>query len=392
MLDRHGFLNGKRHCLIDDAPSLGEHRKLSYQVSDGDVNRHHFGPPGRSADLDVGSRSPWGCFSLSPEKREFVQYLGEDQNELPGSLFHEPWWLEAASQGRIQQAVVTSGGRTVGRLPFILHRKLGFVECRMPRFTHVLGPVVDAGTGKPQTQMLRRLSIIRELIDQLPRFDFFSQALDPSAADGLAFQDRGFHLSPQYTFVVDCDCEMKSLWEGMHSKTRQHIRRAEEKFGIETVDDPYEFIHFYLHNLRKKGVSSSFDFAALPGLFAQSRARESGEILCARWPDGRPTAMTYIVWGHGRMYYLLSTRADDEGDNGSVNLLIWAAMQRAHRRGLQLDLDGVSTSGTARFLSGFNGSPKLRMIVRRTRFAYGVMQFAKRQLFGFPDRETTSFT
>jgi hypothetical protein len=311
---------------------------------------------------------------------------------LPGLLFHEHWWLDAASQGRFQEVVVSSGGRAVGRLPFVLHRKIGLVQCRMPGFTHVLGPVVNAGTGKPQTQLLRRLSIIRDLIDQLPPFDSFRQAFDASMADGLAFQDRGFHLSPQYTFVIDCAIDTKVLWDGMHSKTRQHIRRAEEKFVVDTVDDPNEFIHFYVDNLRRKGLSNSMSFAAFPKLFAEARDRDSGEILRARWPDGRATAMTFLVWGYGRMYYLLSTRADDDGDNGSVNLLIWAAMQRAHMRGLVLDLDGVSTSGTARFLSGFSGSPKLRMIVRRSGFAYDVVELAKRRIFGFPSRETATFT
>ncbi len=340
--------------------------------------------------MDVSSHLGRLPLPLKPGKSS--QSVIENLNELPGSLFHERWWLDATSQGRVQEAVVTSGGRTVGRLPFILRKKAGLVECRMPRFTHVLGPLVDTGTGKPQTQLLRRLSIIRDLIDQLPRFDYFMQALDSSIADGLAFQDRGFYVCPQYTFVIDCSVDTKLLWEGMHSKTRQHIRRAEEKLAVETVDDPNEFIQFYLHNLQKRGLSNSIGFDGFQDLFVQARARESGEILSARWPDGRAAAMTYIVWGHGKMYYLLSTRADDEGDNGSVNLLIWAAMQRAHHRGLELDLDGVSTSGTARFLSGFNGSPKLRLIARRTGFVYGTLQYAKRQLFGFPDRETTTFT
>ena len=260
---------------------------------------------------------------------------------------------------------------------------MGFVECRMPHLTHVLGPVVDAGSGKPQTVLLRRLSIIRELIDALPPFDFFAQALDSPIVDGLAFQDRGFHVSPQYTFEIDCRCGTKSLWDGMHSKTRQHIRRAGEKFSVERVDDPGEFVRFYTENLRRKGTKYQIDLKTIQELFVQSVARDSGEILSARWPDGRATAMTYIVWGHGRMPYFLSTRADDAGDNGSVNLLIWSAMQRAHTRGLLLDLDGVCSSGTARFLSGFNGAPKLRMVVRRTRFRYRALQYAKRRLIGF---------
>ena len=91
-------------------------------------------------------------------------------------------------------------------------------------------------------------------------------------------------------------------------------------------------------------------------------------ILGARWPDGTPAAMTFLVWSHGKMYYVLSTRASDSASNGSVNLLIWSGMQHAHARGLAFDFDGVYSSGTARFLSGFNGSPKLRLVITRAGF------------------------
>ena len=59
---------------------------------------------------------------------------------------------------------------------------------------------------------------------------------------------------------------------------------------------------------------------------------------------------------------------------GSVNLLIWSAIQHARQRGLTLDLDGVITSGTARFLNGFGGRPKARLIVERSALAYGAIQ------------------
>ena len=98
--------------------------------------------------------------------------------------------------------------------------------------------------------------------------------------------------------------------------------------------------------------------------------------------------MIYIVWGYGTMYYLLSSRAADSDDNGSINLLIWTAIKRANERGLLLDLDGVISSGTARFLSGFGGRLKARWIARRTRLRYTILQLAKRRIIGGVADET----
>jgi hypothetical protein len=315
-----------------------------------------------------------------------------------GLLFHEPWWLNAVTQGHYEEVRVTNGEQVIGRLPFVISRKMGLTTLRMPPFTHLLGPVVDAGQGKPQTQMLKRMSVVRELIDQLPKFDHFKQALSASSiasassVDGLAFQDRGFEITPQYTFRIDCRRDPEQIWQDMHFKTRQHIRRAEEKFRVSTVDDACRFTQFYETNVRKQGLVNHINFAPFGTVLSESQMRDCGEILCASWPDGTPTAMVFLVWGQGTMYYLLSTRASDAGDNGSVNLLLWTAVQRAHARGLVLDLDGVSSSGTARFLSRFGGNVETRLIVRRSRFLYSALQTTKRRLFGGQAAETTAFT
>ena len=337
-------------------------------------------PPGASAERRLsGAKAP-------------ARGTAKSAHSPAGLLFHETWWLDAVTRGQCQEVTVKNGDQVVGRLPFVVQRKLGFTTLRMPPFTHLLGPAVDAGAGKPQTQMLKRMSIVRELIDQLPPFDHFKQALNASTADGLAFQDRGYEITPQYTFRIDCRREPQQIWQDMHFKTRQHIRRAEEKFTVSTLDDADRFVQFYVSNVQKQGLVNHIDFAPFATVLRECQMRDSGEILCATWPDGTPTAMVFLVWGHGTMYYLLSTRASDAGDNGSVNLLLWTAVQRAHGRGLVLDLDGVSSSGTARFLSRFGGSLEMRLIVRRSRLLYATLQTTKRRLIGGRADETTAFT
>jgi hypothetical protein len=307
-------------------------------------------------------------------------------------LFHEPWWLSAATGEQCQDVVVRSGDDVVGRLPFVTHRRMGFTVLRMPAFTHVLGPAVNPGAGKPQTQLTRRMSITRGLIDQLPAFDYFKQALPSALADGLAFQDRGFQVSPQYTFEIDCRDSTENIWDGMHFKTRQHVRRAEEKYVVTGLDNASDFVQFYRDNLQRRGLRAFAALDQFPTLAAACWDRDSGEILSACRPDGRPVAMVFLVWGGGVMYYLMSTRSAEADDNGSISLLIWTAIQRAHSRGLRFDLDGVSTSGTARFLSGFGGRIKIRLIVQKSRLIFGALQSARLRLLRPPNAVTADFT
>jgi hypothetical protein len=302
------------------------------------------------------------------------------------SLFHEPWWLSAATGGQFEESVVKNGNDIVGRLPYVMKRRGPFHAVRMPPFTHILGPAIDAGDGKPQTRLQRRISISRSLIDQLPHHSYFHQHLDPSLddglaiADGLAFQDCKFEVTHQYTFEVDCRQSVADLSAALYLKTRQHIRRAEREYSVRSVDDPKSFVDFYLKNVHASGRKNRIEFEHFSALFAESRAHESGVILGAFDDAETPVAMTFLVWGHGIMYYLLSTRSSDKADSGAVSLLIWCAIKQAHEMGLVLDLDGVYSSGSARFLSNFGGHIKTRFLIRRSRSFYGALQYLKRQV------------
>jgi hypothetical protein len=59
--------------------------------------------------------------------------------------------------------------------------------------------------------------------------------------------------------------------------------------------------------------------------------------------------------------------------------LLWSAVKFAHEHQLIFDLDGVYSSGAARFLSGYGGHIKPRLCVRRSGPVYGAWQYVKRR-------------
>jgi hypothetical protein len=315
--------------------------------------------------------------------------------EIANSIFHEPWWLSAVTNGEWEEVTVEQGGKIVGRLPYMPTQRGPFQLSRMPPFTHLLGPVINTGVGKPQTRLAHRLSIARALIDKLPSFIHFEQEFDPAAddglamADGLAFQDRGFAVAHHYTFEIDCRKDLEHLWNAMHFKARQHIRRAEKKYVTRSVDDPAAFIETYLRNIEARGQINTLEFEHFPALFAACRSRQCGDILAAFAEDGSAVAMVYLVWNRTTMYYLLSTRRPDPADSGSTNMLLWSAIKHAHERGLIFDLDGVYSSGAARFLSGYGGQIKSRLSVRRSGLLFGAWRDLKRR---FAKKETAHFS
>jgi len=302
------------------------------------------------------------------------------------SLFHQDWWLAATSGNRFSMVEIEEAGAVVGRLPFVTTRPFGMTILRMPPFTHVLGPIVDCGEGKHQTLLKNRIKLTKQLIERLPKFDYFSQICDASAdgglaqADGLAFQECGFRVGTQYTFRVDCRKTLETLFAEMHLKTRQHIRLAEKSYSVIPVYEPTTFTAFYLRSLQLKNKTPNVPMERFPELYLECRKRDCGQIFAAIDERGTVMAMTFLVWDKQTMFYLLSARSPDHPDKGAVSQLIWTAMTHAHERGLVFDLDGVSTTGTAQFLTGFGGELGARMTVAKARPLYSTLQHFGRLL------------
>src|SRR5262249_263071 len=146
------------------------------------------------------------------------------------------------------------------------------------------------------------------------------------------------------------------IWAGMRDKTRNLIRKSEQKYTVTSLLDPQQFVRFYVDTIEKRGKRNEIDFAHFPALFLECRARNQGEILVAQERGGTPVAMVFLGWGNGVMYYLLSARDIESADSGTVSLLIWNGIQRAHQKGLFFDFDGITGGNVFRFLSGFGGT------------------------------------
>lgn len=268
------------------------------------------------------------------------------------TIFHEHWWLDAVTARRWEAAEVRHAGRLVGWMPYVLSRQRGFRVSVMPTLVHLLGPSIDAGTGTGNTQWLRRMGILHELVQHLPDVALFSQTCHPDLSDVLGFQACGFESFAQFSAEVAAQPETVA-WGRLRDKTRNVIRRAQEQSGLETLSEPGEFVRFYLSNLSRAGDRSYFDAARIAPVYEVAHARGRARIVGARMQGGKLAAAVFYVWDDRRLWYFLSTRDPDNASNGAVSLLIWEGLRMAAERGLVFDFDGIAGAGAARFYSGF---------------------------------------
>ena len=281
---------------------------------------------------------------------------------LVPTVFHNRWWLEAATGGDYEETEVRSEGRIVARFPYVIQRRYGGHRlCTMPELTHFLGPAIDTGRSSAANRGLKQFQITRELLAKIAPASGFYHKLHRGISDTLAFEEAGCTTMVQFTYEIAPQPESHT-WHGMRDKTRNVIRRAQERWQVVTIDDPDAFSAIYETNLRRRGLVNHQ--RRIPAVCAATLAHNQGHVLAVVDGNGAAQGAIFVAWDHQSAYYLLATRAP-KSDNGVMSLLVWHAIQDAAARGLIFDFDGLGTAGSRLFYAGFGGRIVPRYIVSR---------------------------
>lgn len=318
--------------------------------------------------------------SVTPLRRaeEGFSSTSRKIDPLIPTVFHEPWWLEAATGGQVEEVTVESGGRTVGRLPFVRKKHLGLVSCVLPELTPFLGPAVDEGTGGTVSRTLRRHQVTRDLIEKLPPFSNYYQLLHRGIPDALPFLQHGFSVEPHFTFEV-APAPEAAIWRNMRDKARNVIRRAEEQTRLVELE-PEAFLRFYEANLETRGRFHNYLFGpnALK-VFDAVLSRGRGRLIGAQDASGADLAAIFYAWDDAVSTYMLATRTP-ASHNGVVSRLVWEAMRDSAARGLTFDFGGVGLQGnTVLFYTAFGGEVRPRYVVHRSSPVYQSLRFSLAQ-------------
>lgn len=286
-------------------------------------------------------------------------------NPLEPTIFHEAWWLDAATNRSHSFAEVSDkNGRVVGRLPYEIRTRWGIPYSPMPELTHFLGPAVDEGVGSLPRRTLRRWEITRELISQLPQLSSIRIKCHRGTQEILPFQEAQFRTFVQFTHELAPGPEA-TLWNGMRDKTRNVIRRSREQFEPRTVTEPDAFLDFYARSLDSRGLTNYLDRSRCRAVISESLERGRGRILAIHHKDQSIRAAIFYVWDRAVAYYLMSARLPNS-HNGDIPLLAWTAILHASQQRLVFDFDGITNKGAALLYVGFGAKARPRYVVWKT--------------------------
>jgi hypothetical protein len=199
--------------------------------------------------------------------------------------------------------VVERGGRVLAVWPYVLRRKWGIPQIVMPTLARFQGPWLQPEYRNPR----KEISLLKELLEQLPRVWRYEQDWNHSATNWLPCYWKGYRQSVRYTYAVDLS-NLDAAWNNMEPDYRkQKIPRARQQVQVLRGGSLADFQHIHDMSYARQGLRSPVGRELLERLDAALAAQGRREIFTATAPDtGAIHAVAYVVHDRHTAWYLMA--------------------------------------------------------------------------------------
>ena len=293
-----------------------------------------------------------------------------------GTLFHKAWWLDNVTSGEPAQVEILgcfdTNGQLVGGLPlcYFPGANLSLGKFRHPVLTPYLGPILkDCSSLRMATRIGYQKDILNELIKALGDCQDISFGMHYLLTDGQPLLWQGFTLSVGYTYLLNLQAGIETLWEQTDSRIRNDVRRAQKR-GLQVVTTrPFnDFLEINRLTFERQGLSLPYSNTLLQRIYCAVKQRASGTIFYAENVERELCGAVFIVWDSRSAYYLAGGLSPDHKSSGGVTLALWEAITQMTSRGIhRFDFEGSDVPGIEMFFRGFGGELVPKLIATRTK-------------------------
>jgi len=300
--------------------------------------------------------------------KEAYRDLCRSEANIP--IFSQDWWLDAVCGPKNWDVVlIEKGGLTVATLPYMFFRKHGLCFITMPPLTKTLGPWLRESDSKTATQYAYQKELFTQLIQSLPRFDYFCQNFHPSITNWLPFFWQGFEQTTWYTYMLDDLSDYQTIFSNFQGNIKREIKKAEQRYKLHirwdiNIDN---FLDLYEMTYSRKKMPIPHAKEVVPRIDDACTARSARKIIGAEDAEGRLYAAVYVIWDQHSAYYLMGGSDPDLRNSGASSLCMWEAIKFASKVTQRFDFEGSMLESIERFFRGFGAKqvPYFRITCER---------------------------
>ncbi|MCB0587564.1 MAG: hypothetical protein KDD06_19885, partial [Phaeodactylibacter sp.] len=210
------------------------------------------------------------------------------------SLFHQPWWLDAACGPANWEAALArnpESGEVEAALPYAFRSRFGVRIIAPPPLTPFMGPVLFPPTGLNRFKKRAfEEQVIHRLLEQLPRLPVVRLKLHYDMQNWLPFRQAGFRQETMYSYRLAGLSDTSLAWNGFHPKLRNKINHAAQHCKVEQVEDAGPVFRLFEKSFRRKGQRNPVNADWFTGIGRALQERKAQAAFLCRGKDGEPLA------------------------------------------------------------------------------------------------------
>jgi hypothetical protein len=257
--------------------------------------------------------------------KSLYRHLCDHEKSIP--IFSRAWWLDAVCGEAWDACVVQRGGQVVATMPFHVTRRYGLTLLTQPPLTQTLGPWLRKCGAKYSNRLALQKELMTELIDQLPRFDYFSQNWHFEHTNWIPFYFRGFQQTTRYTYVIDDLSDLNATLGEFSSSYRNKIRKADKTIEVCLGLPLEECFRLNQQTFERQGLKVPYTLEFLRRKDTVLGERGCREIFYARDKTGVIHSALYLIWDDTSSYVHMVGEDPMYRSSGAGIRLIWEAIR-----------------------------------------------------------------
>lgn len=284
-------------------------------------------------------------------KRDRYRHYCE-QEGIP--LFSQAWWLDIVAKESWDVAMVERNDRLEASMPYVMSKNLTMRMLTQPALTQHLGPWISANEAKYSKQLSRQKELMTELIQQLPKCQFFYQNWHYSLTNWLPFYWSGFEQTTRYTYVIEDLTDVGATFASFQENIRREIRKAIKRNIVVSCEHSIdEFADLNRKTFERQGMALPYSESLVKDIAHYASERGQCKWFIAKDEDGSTHAGVLIVWDSESAYYLLGGGDPSLRTSGATSLCMWEAIKFASGVTKKFDFEGSMIPPIEKFVRGF---------------------------------------
>ncbi len=297
--------------------------------------------------------------------KEHYRQFSKTETSIP--VFSRDWWLDAVcGEKNWDVALVNNGKQVIGTMPYYIKKRMGFTLLTQPPLTQTLGPWIRPSTAQYAKVLSYQNEVMSALIEQLPKYDYFSQNWHYSNTNWQPFHWKGFKQTTSYTYVIESLKNVEDVISRFSHAKRKNIKKASNLVRVFFDLDANDFYENHKMTTNKQGAKLHYSRKLFERMYNAGYENNAARTIYAIDAVGNIHAALFVIWDENSAYDLISTIDPDYRNSGAASLLIADMIRFVSTRTRKFDFEGSMTEPVAASFRQFNARQKLIFNINKT--------------------------